>query len=116
MLMSLCGLFPSQLCIATLQKLVCAFTICLLVELAIALEDLFKDEETLLCGEKPVTGCGISGDSTAEAEAGTEYIVESTGVFTDKDKAATTPFKAEKYEKRRSILSRESLYKFEKRD
>ncbi|KAH0672340.1 hypothetical protein KY290_024576 [Solanum tuberosum] len=36
-----------------------------------------KDEKTLLFGEKAVT-----------AEAGADFVVESTGVFTDKDKAA----------------------------
>ncbi|KAL3335667.1 hypothetical protein AABB24_031737, partial [Solanum stoloniferum] len=48
-----------------------------------------KDEKTLLFGEKPVTVFGIRNpEDIPWGEAGAEYIVESTGVFTDKDKAA----------------------------
>ncbi|CAN4100556.1 unnamed protein product [Withania somnifera] len=48
-----------------------------------------KDEKTLLFGDKPVTVFGIRNpEEIPWAEAGAEYIVESTGVFTDKDKAA----------------------------
>lgn len=48
-----------------------------------------KDTKTLLLGEKPVTVFGIRNpDEIPWAEAGAEYVVESTGVFTDKEKAA----------------------------
>ncbi|KHG04963.1 Glyceraldehyde-3-phosphate dehydrogenase [Gossypium arboreum] len=48
-----------------------------------------KDSKTLLFGEKPVTVFGIRNpEEIPWAEAGAEYVVESTGVFTDKDKAA----------------------------
>ncbi|KAL0355146.1 UNVERIFIED_CONTAM: Glyceraldehyde-3-phosphate dehydrogenase, cytosolic [Sesamum radiatum] len=48
-----------------------------------------KDEKTLLFGEKPVTVFGYRNpEEIPWAETGAEYIVESTGVFTDKDKAA----------------------------
>ncbi|KAF5730929.1 glyceraldehyde-3-phosphate dehydrogenase cytosolic [Tripterygium wilfordii] len=48
-----------------------------------------KDSNTLLFGEKPVTVHGIRNpDEIPWAESGAEFIVESTGVFTDKDKAA----------------------------
>ncbi|KAH1128705.1 hypothetical protein J1N35_000083 [Gossypium stocksii] len=48
-----------------------------------------KDSKTLLFGEKPVTVFGIKNpEEIPWSEAGAEYVVESTGVFTDKDKAA----------------------------
>ncbi|KAK8996137.1 hypothetical protein V6N11_076385 [Hibiscus sabdariffa] len=48
-----------------------------------------KDSKTLLFCEKPVTVFGIiNPEEIPWAEAGAEYVVESTGVFTDKDKAA----------------------------
>ncbi|KAJ0788797.1 Glyceraldehyde-3-phosphate dehydrogenase, cytosolic [Helianthus annuus] len=48
-----------------------------------------KDEKTLLFGEKPVTVFGIRNpEDIPWGEAGAEFVVESTGVFTDKDKAA----------------------------
>ncbi|KAK8587483.1 hypothetical protein V6N13_086468 [Hibiscus sabdariffa] len=48
-----------------------------------------KDSKTLLFGEKPVTVFGIKNpEEIPWGETGAEYIVESTGVFTDKDKAA----------------------------
>ncbi|MFQ6620632.1 hypothetical protein Gotur_000067, partial [Gossypium turneri] len=48
-----------------------------------------KDSKTLLFGEKPVTVFGIKNpEEIPWGEAGAEYVVESTGVFTDKDKAA----------------------------
>ncbi|ERN10304.1 hypothetical protein AMTR_s00177p00047570 [Amborella trichopoda] len=48
-----------------------------------------KDSKTLLFGEKPVTVFGNRNpEEIAWGEAGAEYVVESTGVFTDKDKAA----------------------------
>ncbi|XP_060182799.1 uncharacterized protein LOC132612711 [Lycium barbarum] len=79
--------------------------------------DMFEDEEKILYGEKPVIGCGIRNPVEIPwAEAGAEYVVDSTGAFPDKDKAATAHLKADKYEKRRSVLSRKSLYKFEKGD
>ncbi|XP_015971381.1 glyceraldehyde-3-phosphate dehydrogenase, cytosolic-like [Arachis duranensis] len=48
-----------------------------------------KDEKTLLFGGKPVAvfGCRIP-EEIPWSQAGAEYIIESTGVFTDKDKAA----------------------------
>ncbi|KAL2459584.1 Glyceraldehyde-3-phosphate dehydrogenase GAPC1 [Forsythia ovata] len=48
-----------------------------------------KDDKTLLFGEKSVTVFGFRNpEEIPWAETGAEYIVESTGVFTDKDKAA----------------------------
>ncbi|KAK8673457.1 hypothetical protein V6N13_111791 [Hibiscus sabdariffa] len=48
-----------------------------------------KDSKTLLFGEKAVSVFGIRNpEEIPWAEAGAEYVVESTGVFTDKDKAA----------------------------
>ncbi|KAL0421516.1 UNVERIFIED_CONTAM: Glyceraldehyde-3-phosphate dehydrogenase, cytosolic [Sesamum latifolium] len=48
-----------------------------------------KDEKTLLFGEKPVRVFGFRNpEEIPWAEAGAEFVVESTGVFTDKDKAA----------------------------
>ncbi|KAH9720727.1 glyceraldehyde-3-phosphate dehydrogenase GAPC1 [Citrus sinensis] len=48
-----------------------------------------KDDKTLLFGEKPVTVFGVRNpEEIPWAETGAEYVVESTGVFTDKDKAA----------------------------
>ncbi|KAL8097882.1 hypothetical protein AgCh_030845 [Apium graveolens] len=48
-----------------------------------------KDENTLLFGEKPVVVFGSRNpEEIPWASTGAEYIVESTGVFTDKDKAA----------------------------
>ncbi|GLT38389.1 hypothetical protein SLA2020_126450 [Shorea laevis] len=48
-----------------------------------------KDEKTLLFGERPVRVFGIRNpEEIPWAETGAEFVVESTGVFTDKDKAA----------------------------
>ncbi|KAJ0094670.1 hypothetical protein Patl1_16864 [Pistacia atlantica] len=48
-----------------------------------------KDEKTLLFGEKPVAVFGVRNpEEIPWAETGAEFVVESTGVFTDKDKAA----------------------------
>ncbi|OMO73581.1 Glyceraldehyde-3-phosphate dehydrogenase, type I [Corchorus capsularis] len=48
-----------------------------------------KDSKTLLFGEKPVTVFGIRNpEEIPWGETGAEFVVESTGVFTDKDKAA----------------------------
>ncbi|KAM0947027.1 putative glyceraldehyde-3-phosphate dehydrogenase (phosphorylating) [Dioscorea sansibarensis] len=48
-----------------------------------------KDSKTLLFGEKAVTVFGFRNpEEIPWGEAGAEYVVESTGVFTDKDKAA----------------------------
>ncbi|KAL2240607.1 UNVERIFIED_CONTAM: Glyceraldehyde-3-phosphate dehydrogenase, cytosolic [Sesamum indicum] len=48
-----------------------------------------KDSKTLLFGDKPVTVFGVRNpEEIPWAEAGADYVVESTGVFTDKDKAA----------------------------
>ncbi|CAK9137378.1 unnamed protein product [Ilex paraguariensis] len=48
-----------------------------------------KDEKTLLFGEKSVTVFGIRNpEEIPWGETGAEFVVESTGVFTDKDKAA----------------------------
>ncbi|KAL3813865.1 hypothetical protein ACJIZ3_015133 [Penstemon smallii] len=48
-----------------------------------------KDEKTLLLGERPVAVFGMRNpEEIPWGEAGAEYVVESTGVFTDKDKAA----------------------------
>ncbi|CAM8947630.1 unnamed protein product [Rhodiola kirilowii] len=47
------------------------------------------DSKTLLFGEKPVTVFGFRNpEEIPWAETGAEFVVESTGVFTDKDKAA----------------------------
>ncbi|KAI9120581.1 hypothetical protein K1719_007614 [Acacia pycnantha] len=48
-----------------------------------------KDSKTLLFGDKPVTIFGTKNpEEIPWGEAGADYVVESTGVFTDKDKAA----------------------------
>ncbi|KAJ4973274.1 hypothetical protein NE237_006448 [Protea cynaroides] len=48
-----------------------------------------KDTKTLLFGEKPVTVFGSRNpEEIPWGETGAEFVVESTGVFTDKDKAA----------------------------
>ena len=48
-----------------------------------------KDSKTLLFGEKAVAVFGLRNpEEIPWAETGAEFIVESTGVFTDKDKAA----------------------------
>ncbi|KAF7819462.1 glyceraldehyde-3-phosphate dehydrogenase, cytosolic [Senna tora] len=48
-----------------------------------------KDTKTLLFGEKPVAVFGVKNpEEIPWGEAGADYVVESTGVFTDKDKAA----------------------------
>ncbi|KAL7603091.1 hypothetical protein Lser_V15G20776 [Lactuca serriola] len=48
-----------------------------------------KDSKTLLFGDKPVTVFGMRNpEEIPWGEAGAEYVVESTGVFTDKEKAA----------------------------
>ncbi|CAM8985109.1 hypothetical protein QQ045_006035 [Rhodiola kirilowii] len=48
-----------------------------------------KDANTLLFGGKPVTVFGHRNpEEIPWGEVGAEYVVESTGVFTDKDKAA----------------------------
>ncbi|XP_057791714.1 glyceraldehyde-3-phosphate dehydrogenase, cytosolic [Salvia miltiorrhiza] len=48
-----------------------------------------KDSKTLLFGNKPVTVFGMRNpEEIPWGEAGAEYVVESTGVFTDQDKAA----------------------------
>ncbi|RDX62548.1 Glyceraldehyde-3-phosphate dehydrogenase, cytosolic, partial [Mucuna pruriens] len=48
-----------------------------------------KDSKTLLFGDKPVTVFGSRNpEEIPWKETGAEIIVESTGVFTDKDKAA----------------------------
>ncbi|XP_068665788.1 glyceraldehyde-3-phosphate dehydrogenase 2, cytosolic-like [Aristolochia californica] len=48
-----------------------------------------KDSKTILFGEKPVTVFGIRNpEEIPWGEAGADFVVESTGVFTDKDKAA----------------------------
>ncbi|GMH21533.1 hypothetical protein Nepgr_023375 [Nepenthes gracilis] len=47
------------------------------------------DEKTLLFGGKPVTVFGVRNpEEIPWGQSGAEYIVESTGVFTDKEKAA----------------------------
>lgn len=47
------------------------------------------DHKTLLFGEKPVAVFGVRNpEEIPWGETGAEYVVESTGVFTDKDKAA----------------------------
>ncbi|XP_061351959.1 glyceraldehyde-3-phosphate dehydrogenase GAPC2, cytosolic-like isoform X2 [Gastrolobium bilobum] len=52
-------------------------------------EITLKDNKTLLFGSKPVTVFGIRNpEEIPWGEAGADYVVESTGVFTDKDKAA----------------------------
>ncbi|XP_038694119.1 glyceraldehyde-3-phosphate dehydrogenase, cytosolic isoform X2 [Tripterygium wilfordii] len=48
-----------------------------------------KDEKTLLFGDKPVTVFGIRNpEDIPWGQTGADFVVESTGVFTDKDKAA----------------------------
>jgi len=48
-----------------------------------------KDSKTLLFGEKPVAVFGCRNpEEIPWGEVGAEYVVESTGVFTDKEKAA----------------------------
>ncbi|MQM09152.1 hypothetical protein Taro_042016 [Colocasia esculenta] len=48
-----------------------------------------KDSKTLLFGEKAVTVFGVRNpEEIPWGDAGAEFVVESTGVFTDKDKAA----------------------------
>ncbi|KAF5939979.1 hypothetical protein HYC85_021146 [Camellia sinensis] len=48
-----------------------------------------KDSKTLLFGEKPVTVFGIRNpEEIPWSETDAEFVVESTGVFTDKEKAA----------------------------
>ncbi|KAK9104207.1 hypothetical protein Scep_021051 [Stephania cephalantha] len=48
-----------------------------------------KDSKTLLFGEKAVTVFGSRNpEEIPWGETGAEFVVESTGVFTDKDKAA----------------------------
>ncbi|KAM0900508.1 hypothetical protein ACQ4PT_020589 [Festuca glaucescens] len=48
-----------------------------------------KDSKTLLFGEKEVAVFGCRNpEEIPWAQAGADYVVESTGVFTDKDKAA----------------------------
>ncbi|KAJ6888850.1 glyceraldehyde-3-phosphate dehydrogenase 2 [Populus alba x Populus x berolinensis] len=48
-----------------------------------------KDSKTLLFGEKSVAVFGVRNpEEIPWGETGADYIVESTGVFTDKDKAA----------------------------
>uniref|UniRef100_A0A2V0UNM3 Glyceraldehyde-3-phosphate dehydrogenase n=1 Tax=Quercus robur TaxID=38942 RepID=A0A2V0UNM3_QUERO len=48
-----------------------------------------KDEKTLLFGEKPVTVFGIRNpEEIPWGQVGADFVVESTGVFTDKEKAA----------------------------
>ncbi|KAG6470053.1 hypothetical protein ZIOFF_071071 [Zingiber officinale] len=49
-----------------------------------------KDSKTLLFGKKEVTVFGIRNpEEIPWGETGADFVVESTGVFTDKDKAAT---------------------------
>ncbi|PWA38775.1 glyceraldehyde-3-phosphate dehydrogenase [Artemisia annua] len=48
-----------------------------------------KDEKTLLFGDKPVSVFGFRNpEEIPWGAAGADFVVESTGVFTDKDKAA----------------------------
>nr|P17878.1 RecName: Full=Glyceraldehyde-3-phosphate dehydrogenase, cytosolic [Mesembryanthemum crystallinum]AAA33031.1 NAD-glyceraldehyde-3-phosphate dehydrogenase [Mesembryanthemum crystallinum]AAA33033.1 glyceraldehyde-3-phosphate dehydrogenase (EC 1.2.1.12) [Mesembryanthemum crystallinum] len=48
-----------------------------------------KDEKTLLFGETPVAVFGCRNpEEIPWGQAGADFVVESTGVFTDKDKAA----------------------------
>ncbi|KAG6476499.1 hypothetical protein ZIOFF_065741 [Zingiber officinale] len=48
-----------------------------------------KDSKTLLFGEKEVIVFGIRNpEEIPWGETGADFVVESTGVFTDKDKAA----------------------------
>ncbi|XP_021808446.1 glyceraldehyde-3-phosphate dehydrogenase, cytosolic-like [Prunus avium] len=48
-----------------------------------------KDANTLLFGDKPVSIFAVRNpDEIPWSESGAEYVVESTGVFTDKEKAA----------------------------
>lgn len=49
-----------------------------------------KDSKTLLFGEKAVAVFGMRNpEEIPWGQAGAEYVVESTGVFTDKEKAAS---------------------------
>ncbi|CAK9138541.1 unnamed protein product [Ilex paraguariensis] len=46
-----------------------------------------QDSKTLLFGDKPVTVFGVRNPEEIPCgEAGADYVVESTGVFTDKDR------------------------------
>ncbi|KAJ0111435.1 hypothetical protein Patl1_02948 [Pistacia atlantica] len=48
-----------------------------------------KDSKTLLFGDKPVTVFGVRNpEEIPWGETGAEYVMDSTGVFTDKDRAA----------------------------
>ncbi|GLU11412.1 hypothetical protein SLE2022_281600 [Rubroshorea leprosula] len=48
-----------------------------------------KDSKTLLFGDKPVAVFGVRNpEEIPWGETGAEFVVESTGVFTDQDKAA----------------------------
>ncbi|EEF50959.1 glyceraldehyde 3-phosphate dehydrogenase, putative [Ricinus communis] len=48
-----------------------------------------KDDKTLLFGDKAVTVFGFRNpEEIPWGQSGADYVVESTGVFTDKDKAA----------------------------
>lgn len=48
-----------------------------------------KDDKTLLFGDKPISVFGMRNpEEIPWGQAGADYVVESTGVFTDKDKAA----------------------------
>ncbi|XP_051140771.1 glyceraldehyde-3-phosphate dehydrogenase, cytosolic-like [Andrographis paniculata] len=48
-----------------------------------------KDDKTILFGDKPVKVYGMRNpEEIPWSEAGADYVVESTGVFTDQDKAA----------------------------
>ncbi|CAL0323020.1 unnamed protein product [Lupinus luteus] len=48
-----------------------------------------KDDKTLLFGDKPVAVFGMRNpEEIPWGSVGADYVVESTGVFTDKDKAA----------------------------
>lgn len=52
-----------------------------------------QDDKTLLFGETPVKVFGIRNpEEIPWGETGAEFVVESTGVFTDKDKAAAHLF------------------------
>ncbi|KAI3523072.1 hypothetical protein L1887_01128 [Cichorium endivia] len=57
--------------------------------LNVCLRGLHVLDKTLLFGEKPVAVFGSRNpEEIPWAQTGAEYVVESTGVFTDKDKAA----------------------------
>ncbi|MBA0876710.1 hypothetical protein Goshw_025372 [Gossypium schwendimanii] len=59
------------------------------IELVAHHELKVKDSKTLFFGEIPVTVFGIRNPEEIPCdETGADYVVESTGVFTDKDKAA----------------------------